>query len=144
VQPEVQVEILEIALTRLVADRTVERVVGEEKLQNGSSALLRLGARGVHGHPFADRCVAGDLELGKFLYLDETDAEIAGDGECGVVAVSRNEDAQLLRGLNHRGSVGDADFPAVDAQLGHATACRFPALRPARMYVSNSSRNLAM
>ncbi len=144
IEPEVQVKILQVALTGLVADRTVERVVGQEELQHRPAAVLSLLILGVHNHPFAHRRIAGDLELGKLLHVHEADAAVARDRESGVIAVARNEDPHLLRGLDDRGPSGDAYLTPVDAQLRHDTASMRRALRPVRMYVSNSFRNFAM
>ena len=146
IEPEVQVEILQVALAGLVADRAVERVVGQQELQHRAPAVLGLVALGVHDHPLGHGRVAGDLELGDLLHLHEADAAVARDGESGVVAVARNEDPQLLRGLDDRGPVGNAYLTAVDAQ---AWACRGllqlrRACGPVRMYCSNSSRNFVM
>ena len=64
VEPEVHVEVLKVAFAGLVADRAVERVVGQEEFQHGAPAVFSLVALGVHHHAFGHRRVAGDLELG--------------------------------------------------------------------------------
>src|SRR5207249_8773613 len=127
-----------------IADRAVERVVGQEEFQHGAPAVLSLVALGVHNHSFGHGRVAGDLELGDLLQFHEADAAVARDRESGVVAVAWNVDPQLLRGLDDRGSIRDAYLTPVDAQLVHDTAPMRRALRPVWMYVSNSSRNFAM
>src|SRR5262249_36358314 len=142
VEAEIQVEILKVALAGLIAHRTVERVIGQQELQDCAPAFLCLGVPRVHDHAFRRGRVARDLELRELFHVDETDAAVACDREAGVVAISRNKDPQLLRGLDDRGPIGHDHIAAIDAQLGHDTASIRPALRPERICASNSPRNL--
>ena len=144
VKTEVHVVVLQIALTGLVADRAVERVIDQQELQHRAPALLGLVALGLHDHSLDDRRIAGDLELWELFNLHKADAAVACDGEPGVVAIARNEDPQLLRGLDDHGSLGHAYLMAVDAQGRHTVTPFFPTLRPLLMYSSNSSRNFLM
>ena len=120
VEPEVHIEILKVAFSRLIADRAVERVVGEQEFEHRPPAFFGLLVLGVDDHPFGHRCVAGDLELGILLHVDQADTAVAGDGESRVVAVARDEDAKLLGRLYHRAAVRALDFLAVDCQRRHA------------------------
>ena len=61
-----------------------------------------------------------------------------------MIAVARNKDAQLFRGLDDSSSIGNADRAIIDAQCGHDAASMLRASGAVRMYASNSSRNLVM
>ena len=126
VEPEVHVEVLKIAFTRLVADRAVERMISEEKLQHRSPAILSFVALGVHDHPFGHGRIAGDLELGDLLHLHQADTTVSGDGKPRVVAVARDENAQLLCSLDDRAAIRTLDLPAIDRQRRHSAASRRP------------------
>ncbi|MBM2836943.1 MAG: hypothetical protein HW409_1132 [candidate division NC10 bacterium] len=102
VEPEVHVEVLEVAFARLVADRAVERVVRQEKFQHGAPAVFSLGTLGVHHHSFSDRRVAGDLELGDLLHFHQADPTVSSDGKPRVIAIARDEIPELLRSLDNR------------------------------------------
>jgi hypothetical protein len=68
--------LLEPALPRLVADRTVERVVDEEELHHRRPRLLDLLVLGVDHHAVGDRRVAADDELRLLLDVHEAHAAV--------------------------------------------------------------------
>ena len=148
VEPEVEIEILQVALTGLITNRTIQRMVRQQKLQHGPPAFLSLGILSVHNHPFGHGRIASDLELGRLFDIHEADAAVARDRERRMIAVPWNKDPELLRGLDYSGSFGHANFAAVDGQLRHTAASLsfsfLSAFRPARIYSSNSSRNFVM
>src|SRR5437879_1162267 len=110
-------EVLELALARLVADRTVEGVVDEQQLEHAHAALLRLLRLGAHHHPLGHRGRTGDLEFRRLLDLDQAHAAHARDRQPGVVAVVRDEDVRLLGGLDDERSLRDADRHVVDGEV---------------------------
>ena len=61
VEPEVHVEVLEVALSRLIAHGTVERVIGQEEFRHRAPPLVGFRAAGVHDHPVGDGRIARDL-----------------------------------------------------------------------------------
>ena len=126
IKSEVQIEILQVALTGLIAYRAVERVIGQQEFEHRLPAVLGLLVLRVYDHPFGHRCIACDLKLWNLFNVHETDAAVAGDRQCGVVAVTRNENPQLLSGLNDRCSVGNAYLAVVDGQLRHAARSPSP------------------
>src|SRR5205085_688597 len=117
---------LEVAFSRLVADWTVERVIGEEKFQYRFAALLGLVTLRMDDHPFSHGRIAGDLELRVLLHVHQTDPAVSSDGQARVIAVARDENPQLLRSLDDGGARGALDLPAVNGQGRHAAAsvCR--------------------
>ena len=130
VETEIHVEVLQVALAGLIADRAVKRVVGEQKFEHGAPAIFGLVALGAYDHSVGDGCVARDLKLGVVHHLDQADTAVSGDRESRVIAVARDVDAEFLCCLDHRGAFGNLDFAAVDAQLCHASAPTVSALRP--------------
>ena len=115
--PLLEGEVLQLALARLVADRAIERVVDEEQLQHSHARALCLRVLGVHHHALGDRRGAGDLELRRLLDLDEAHAAHARHRQSRMVAVVRDEDARLLRRLDHERPLRHLDGNAVDRQV---------------------------
>src|SRR5262249_7621090 len=118
----VHVVFLELALARLVAHGTVDRVVDEQELEHRPLGGVRLLAGGVHDHAVGHPRVAGDLELRALLDVDQAHPAVPRDRQAGVPAVVWDLDAQALGGLDHRLPVGDLDAAAVDLNRGHAQA----------------------
>src|SRR5712692_5288150 len=122
VKPEVHVKVLKVAFSRLVTDGAVERVVGQEEFQHRPPAILSVGALRVHHHSFGHWRIAGDLELGVLLHLHQADTAVSGDGKPRVVAVARDVDAELLRGLDDRAALRTPNLPAINRQGRHTAA----------------------
>ena len=112
--------VLQVALAGLVADRAVDGVVDQQELERRPVGLGRLLGVRVDHHAVPSTCgVAGDLELGHLLDLDQAHAAVAVHGEVRVPAEAGDADPELLRGLDDGGPVRDLDLPAVDGALGH-------------------------
>src|SRR5512138_195302 len=109
--------ILKAALPRLVADRTVERMLGQEELEDVPAGLADPLRRGPDHLPFAGRVGARELELGQALDLDQAHPAAALDLETGMITEVRDVDPRERRGLKDAGPLVDHDAPAVD---GHA------------------------
>src|SRR5579885_122958 len=113
-----QGEILQIALARLVADRTIQRVIDQQKLQRAAPGLENLLSPGVDHHALADRRSAGRLRrLGHLLDLDKTHAARAQRRHLGMIAINRYLDPRLLRSRPHQRSRRDRDRYVVDGQM---------------------------
>ena len=124
--------VLQFTLTRLVTDRAVERVVGQQEFQDPFPGLF--GRRAVHVHDLAvgHGGDAGRHQLRGLFHLDQAHAAHRRRRERGVVAIVRNEDAGLFGRLDDRGALGDAHPGAVDRD-GDAFGHRIRPLRaPAR------------
>ena len=114
--------VLQLALAGLVADRAVERVVGEQELQHALARLAGRGAVDVHHLAVGHRGDAGRHQLGRLLDLHQAHAAHGRRGERRVVAVVRDEHAGLLGRLDDRGALRDAHLGAVDGDgdaFGH-------------------------
>ena len=116
--------VLELALARLIADRTIERMVDEQQLHHAFARAAHGIALRAHDHAFGHGRVAGDLELGHALDLDLTQAAGAVDRELRVPAVVRDLDAvhqqaDVVERLQERPAGGDLDLDVVDGDARH-------------------------
>ena len=90
-------DVLEIALSSLVADRTVERVVGQQELHHTSSGVAGHFRLSDDLHAVGYLTCAGCHGLGGAGDLDQTHSAVAGHFQALVVAESRNDNAALAR-----------------------------------------------
>ncbi len=90
--------VLQVALTALIADRAVERVIDEQELHHR----------------------AGGDRLRRLLLLDQAHAAVAGDRQPLVKAEMWDLDAKTLARLQHRGARRYLDLLSVDRQFRHA------------------------
>ena len=110
-------DVLERALAALVADRTVERVVDEQELDDRVLCLLHPVGLRVDDHPVADRCGARGLQLRHPLDLHQ--AHPAGPhriAELRLVTEDRDLDIALLGGIDEHRPLGRRHLAAVDHQ----------------------------
>ena len=129
-------DVLERALTALVADRAVERVVDEQELDDRVLGLLHAVGLRVDDHAVAYRRRAGGLELRDALDLDE--AHAAGTdrlAQLRLVAEHGDLDVAVLGGVDQHRAVGSRDLDPVHDQghigplCGHAGTATGPAMR---------------
>jgi hypothetical protein len=86
-------KVLKVALSSLIADRTIERMVGKDELEHRSMGIVDDGRGGAHAHPFVDRRAAGRLKFGHLFDFDQAHAAIGVRFELRVIAEMRNHDA---------------------------------------------------
>ncbi len=116
--------VLQLALTRLIADRAIERVVDEQHLEDAFARLDRLLGVHVDDVPLGHGRRARRGELGRLLDLDEAHAAHAGDRQPRMVAVVRHEHARALCRLEDGGARGDGDLPSLDRErYAHRCVC---------------------
>ena len=91
--------VLQRALAALVADRAVERVVGQQELEHAVLGLLHLLRGGVDDHALAGLDEAGRLQRGapRALHLDQAHAAHADGLHARVVAEARDVGARRAR-----------------------------------------------
>ena len=97
-------------------------MIDEEQLQNALPRRLCGRCLRFDDHSLGNGRGAGDLELGRLLDLDEAHAAYARDGQAGMIAVMRHEDARLLRGLDDKRPRRHTDRRAVDGEIDHAVS----------------------
>ena len=120
--------ILQQTLSRLVANRAVERMVDEEEFEHAAAGVLDLIGLGAHHHALLDLGGAGEQELGAALHLDQTHAAAAGDGQGRVIAVMGDLDAMGESGFEDGGSRLDGDLLVVYLESGHGFNLRLGSL----------------
>src|SRR5690606_18468786 len=117
--------VLQVAFATLIADRTIERVVDEQKFQNTFARLLHhrrvgvdhLGAAVLVRRQIADAHGAGGNRLRHADHLDEAHTAVAGDRQTLVVAEAGDGHARLLASLDQREAILDLDELPVDDEL---------------------------
>ena len=110
--------VLQRALAALVADRAVERVVGQQELEHAVLGLLDLLRGGVDDHALAGLDEAGRLQRGaaRALHLDQAHAAHADRLHARVVAEARDVGpGPLGRGDEQLALLG-ADLAAVQRE----------------------------
>ncbi len=116
-------EVLEIALAPLIADRTVQRMVGKDKLQHRLMGVVDHGGGGAYAHPFVGRCAASGLQLGHLLDFNQTHTAIGVRLEFRVIAEMRNHDTDTASRFDHQGPFRDVDRHPVDRDANHLCSC---------------------
>ena len=112
--------VLQIALTALVADRAIERVVDQQEFHHAFARGLDHFAVGADFLPVGSRQRAARLRLGRSgLHLDQAHAAIAGDRQPLVIAEARDFLARKLARLKDGCAFGDLEFLSVYGDLGH-------------------------
>jgi hypothetical protein len=90
VKAELHVIFLQIAFSGLIADRTIQRVINQQKLQNTADGLFNFVAISGDHHAFTDPSVTSRLEFGHFLDLHQAHPAGPGNGQPGVITVTGN------------------------------------------------------
>ena len=122
-------QILQLALTALVADRAIQRVVDEQELHHRLLRLDGLVGLGAHDHALRHGCGAGGHGLGGLFHIHQAHAAVGGDGQLLVVAEVRNVGAGFFGRMHDHAAFGHFDLLAVDFDFNHANVVRFRSLR---------------
>ena len=88
--------VLQLALAALVADRAVERMVGEQHVEHEGAGIDHPRRVRVHDHAVGDRHRAGGVELALSLDLDQAHAARGQHRQPLLVAEGRDLDPQPL------------------------------------------------
>ena len=89
-------QILQLALTALVANGAIQGVVDQQELHDRLLGLDGLVALGAHDHALRDRGRAGRQGFGGLFHFHQTHAAIGSNGKFLVVAKVRNVGASSL------------------------------------------------
>ena len=125
-------QVLQLALTALVADGAIERVVDQQKLHdrllrgNGAVAL------GAHNHALCHGRGAGGHGLGGLFDLHQAHAAVGRDGEFLVVAEMRNVGACFFSGMHDHAAFGNFHFLTVEFYFNHGSSPLLHRHRPWR------------
>ena len=118
--------VLQFALATGVADRAIERMIGQQHLDHRLASLLDLVALGSGHHALSDRSGACGLQLGHLLDFDQAHAAGALQRQARVVAERRHLDARALASFDKQRPRGNGEFLAVDSKGYISHKNRYP------------------
>ena len=125
-------QVLQLALTALVADGAIERVVDQQKLHDRLLRRNGFVALGAHDHALRHRRGAGGHGLGGFFDLDQAHAAVGRDGEFLVVAEMGDVGAGFFSGMHHHAAFGNFHFLTVEFYFNHGSSPLSHQRRPCR------------
>src|SRR5438105_3226779 len=108
--------VLQGTLATLVANRAVERVVGEQELEHAVLSGDDVWRVGVDDHVGSDGCGTGGLQAGQFLDLHQAHAAGADGLQPGLVAEDRDLEPDQLGGPDEQHALRRGQLLAVDGE----------------------------
>ena len=114
VQAMLHVVDLQPALPRLIAHRTIQRMIDEMKLHHRPPRLLHSRRVGEHHHALSRHRIARDRRPRRLLEVDHAQPTLPRDGQRRMVAVVRHLDAQPPCGFDKIRAGLDLDLFPVD------------------------------
>ena len=112
-------QVLQLTLPTLVAYRTIQRMIDQQKLHHTFLRLNGLLGCGKDFHPFCYRRCASGQWLRRLLHLDQAHTTIGCDRQFLVVAEMRNINTQLVRCLYHRAPALHLKLLTVNFNVNH-------------------------
>ena len=112
-------EILQLAFTTLVTDRTIKWMINKQKFHDGLLRLDRLVALGPHDHALGHRRGASRHRLGHLLHVDQTHTAVGSNAQLLVVAEVRDISARLFSRMHDHAARCDVYFFAVEFNFNH-------------------------
>ena len=112
-------EILQLALTALVADRAVQRVVDEQKLHHRLLRFDGLVGLGAHDHALRHRCGTGRHGLGRLLDVNKAHAAAGSNRQLLVVTEMGNVDVGFFRRMDHHAAFANLHLLTVQFNFNH-------------------------
>jgi hypothetical protein len=107
-------KILQIAAAALVANRTIEGMIREDKLEHRFMRIIDDRRGSPHAHSFVHGSTARSLQFGHFLDFDQTHAAIRVRLQFRVVAEMWNHDANPPSRFDDERALWDMDRGAID------------------------------
>ena len=109
-------KILEVALSALIADRAIQRMIGQDEFEHRLVGVIDDRRGGPNGHAFGRHGAARGLELRHLFDFDQAHAAVRIRLEFRMVAEVRNHHADPASGFDHQGAFRHGDGNAVDRQ----------------------------
>ena len=110
-------QILQLALAALIADRTIERMIDQQKLHHALLRLDRLLGTRLDLHAVRHGRGAGRQWLGRLFHFDQAHAAVGRNRELLVVAEVRDIGTDLVGSVHHRAAFGHLNLFTVDFQF---------------------------
>ncbi len=111
--------ILQVALATLIANRTIKRMVDQEKLHHPLACPLYRRCFGMHDHTLTHWQRTACHRLRRLFDLDQTHTAIARNGKAFVVTKPRYVRACFFARLQNSCPVLDFHFDAIDCEFWH-------------------------
>ena len=111
--------ILQIALTALITDRAIERVVDQHKFHDALTGFLDHRRICFDDHALTCWHGTGCNRFWRTFHLDKAHAAVAGNREPFVIAEPRHFFAGSLTSLKHGRPVFDLDLYAIYSEFDH-------------------------
>ena len=125
--------VLELAFPALIADRTVERMVDQQKLHHRLLRPRREGGRRTNLHALHDGRRARGKGFGRFLDLHQTHPAVGGNRQLAVVAKAWDVDAVAVGDLDDHRALGRFEGATVDFDVNpHFSPSSYCGRRAAR------------
>jgi hypothetical protein len=112
--------VLKLAFSSSIADRTVQRMIDQQKFEGFQSHPLHTFSKGVNHHPIDHRRCTRDHGHFRTLYIDQTDAAGFDQAQSFVITKGGNIDPVLFGHLKDRLIRPSSNFSSIDRQLNHA------------------------
>ena len=109
--------VLQLALTALVAHRTIQRMIRQQEFERTLARLLHHVGIGAHHHALGHRRSAANLQLRSLFYFHQAHAAGRLQRVIFVITEGRHFDAVLARHFDQQLAFLRLDLSAVDGQL---------------------------
>ena len=106
-------QVLQLALTTLVTDRAIQRVVNEQKLHHGLLCLDGFISLGVNHHALRYGRGTRGHRFGCLFNVHQAHTAVGRDREFLVVAKMRDVGAGFFGGMHHHTPLGNLNLFAV-------------------------------
>eukprot|EP00732_Lithocolla_globosa_P002679 Lithocolla_globosa_v1_NODE_1848_length_2298_cov_11.398128.p2 type:complete len:235 gc:universal NODE_1848_length_2298_cov_11.398128:1441-2145(+) len=111
--------VLQIALSRLIADGAVKRVVGEEEFHHSLTSFLNTRSVGVDFHTWSSRHGTRSERFRCLLVFNQAHSAVASDGQTFMVTKTRDFNSSFQASCDQRGVRFNFDRNSVDLKLDH-------------------------
>ncbi len=118
-------QVLQLALTALVTDRAVQRVVDQQELHDGLLGLDGFFALGANDHALRHGRGTGGHGLGSLLDVHQAHAAVGRHRQLLVITEVRDVGAVFFGGPDQHGAFLDLDLSAVDFDFNHSVTHLF-------------------
>src|SRR5882672_3411631 len=118
----IESDFLQLTLAAAIADGTIERMIGQQKLQHRALRLFNLIALSGHDHAVGADDGAGGLQLRHLLDAHQAHATRSLQREVGVITERRNVERLVATDVDETRAFGHVKLLAVDGDFDYFSA----------------------